>query len=219
MSGSEGTSERPVLCLVVDRAVSRWPLVDAVRVAAESGVDWLQLRERGLEGAAWLDWAATLAETARAANPAVRIIVNRRLDVALAIGADGAHLGFDAASPADASKLLGADALVGVSAHDTAEVRAAAKAGAGYVHLAPIFDPRSKPASRPALGLDPLAEACRQGIAVLAQGGIDAPRCAPVIAAGATGVAVTGTILLAQRPDEAATALRKSLDHTIGAHT
>ena len=88
---------------------------------------------------------------ARAATRAARVVVNRRLDVALAAGADGAHLGFDALDVGEARALLGADALVGVSCHSAGEVRAAAQSGADYAHLAPIFDPISKPTERPAI--------------------------------------------------------------------
>jgi thiamine-phosphate pyrophosphorylase len=144
----------------------------------------------------------------RAVNPNARVLVNRRIDVALAAGADGAHLGFDALPLAEARALLGANALLGVSAHGAHEVAAAARAGASYAHLAPIFAPYSKPASRAPLGLAALREAARVGIPVLAQGGIDAARAAACLAAGAAGVAVTGELCAAADPERAARELR-----------
>ncbi len=207
-------SARPVLCLVVDRAAARGSLDRVVASACAAGVDWVQLRERELEGKAWLAWAETLAGAARRGAPAVRIVVNRRLDMALAIGADGIHLGFDAVDPTEARALLAKHTLVGVSTHDPAEVEALEAGAVDYVHLAPIYDPRSKPANRPALGLEALTRASRHGLPVLAQGGIDPERGRAAIAAGAVGVAVTGEILLADEPAAAAAALRAALDGT-----
>ena len=212
--GNPWNPHRPILCLVVDRGSCRGPLTDAVSEACAGGVDWLQLRERELEGGAWLEWAEVLSAAARSSAPGVRIIVNRRLDVALAMGADGVHLGFDAVAPAEARALLAEHALVGVSTHDPAEVKALEVGAADYVHLAPIYDPFSKPANRPALGLEALGQAARHGLPVLAQGGIDSERSRAAMAAGAAGVAVTGEILLADEPGAAAAALRAALDGT-----
>jgi thiamine-phosphate pyrophosphorylase len=189
---------RPILCLVLDRASARHPLAEMVEATLRTGADWLE-------------WAEEMAAAAQRANPQARVIVNRRLDVALAIRADGAHLGFDAPSVADARSLLGADALIGESAHSPEEVRAAAEAGASYAQLAPIFDPRSKPATRPALGMDALQRATAHGLPVLAQGGIDAARCVEVVRHGAAGVAVTGALLMADDPERAAAELRAAL--------
>lgn len=184
--------------------------------AVAAGVDWVQIRERALEGRALLVHAEAVAAAARRGAAArggpVRILVNRRADVALALGADGVHLGYDAVSPTAARRLLGPGRPIGVSAHAAPEVVAAARAGADYAHLAPIFPPRSKPPARPALGPALLAAAAAAGIAVLAQGGIDPERARSALAAGAAGVAVTGAILLAERPGHAAAALRAALD-------
>jgi len=187
-----------------------------VASAVEAGVDWVQLRERDLGGAEILALADAVVVAARRAaaqrGARVRILVNRRVDVALAVGADGVHLGFDAVDPETARGLLGPDALVGVSTHSTDEVRRAGARGASYVHLAPIFPPLSKAPSRPPLGAAGLAGAAAGGVPVLAQGGIDAGNAAEVVAAGAAGVAVTGAILLADDPAAAAAALRRALD-------
>ena len=202
---------QPLLCLVVDRATSRRPLREAVALAVAAGVDWIQIRDRELEGAALLAWARILVDSARRAEPDVRVIVNRRIDVALSLEADGAHLGFDALDVASARRLLGPNSRIGVSAHHPDEVAAAAEAGANYAHLAPIFDPLSKPVHRPAIGLSALRAASKYGIPVIAQGGIDATRCAAVLEAGASGVAVTGAVLSADDPAAASAALREAL--------
>ncbi len=211
-------ARRQILCLVVDRSVARGPLAPAVAAAVRAGVDWVQVRDRELPGAALLAHAEEVAEAARAGARArgggVRVIVNRRLDVALAIGADGVQLGFDAMDAAAARRLLGPEALVGVSCHSAAEVHAAR--GASYALLAPIFTPLSKRASRPPLGLAALGRAAG-GPPVLAQGGIDAAGAAAAAAAGAAGVAVTGAILLALDPGQAAAGLRRALDSGVPA--
>jgi len=187
-----------------------------VAAAVGAGVDWVQLRERDLPGAELLALADAVAGAARSAarerGGELRILVNRRMDVALAVGADGVHLGFDAVDPHTARRLLGPDALVGVSTHSAEEARAAEAGVVSYVQLAPIFPPLSKRASRPPLGTRGLAEAAAAGVPVLAQGGVDAGNAAAVVAAGAAGVAVTGAILLARDPAAAAAALRRALD-------
>jgi len=183
------------------------------------GVDWIQIRERELEGDQLLRWSTSLAAAAvrgqRAGGREVAIFVNRRIDVALAMIANGVHLGFDALAPQDARALFdiaGRSATIGVSTHHPDEVAAAARDGADYAHLAPIFAPRSKPSNRPPLGTRAIEEARACGLPVLAQGGIDVSRCREVIAAGAAGVAVTGAILMTTDPETAAAKLRRALD-------
>ena len=209
---SRASTDRPILSLVVDRGAARGPLEDAVEAAVRAGVDWVQLRERALPGEAWLAWADALVAAARRGRRDVRISVNRRIDMALCLGLDAVHLGFDAVEIATARALLGDHAFVGVSAHGAEEVRAAREAGADYAHLAPIHAPRSKPASRPPLGLAPLRDASRAGIPVIAQGGLAAAQCGEAIAAGAAGVAVTGAILMADDPAAETRRLRAALD-------
>lgn len=202
---------------MVERSVARGPLAAAVRAAVHAGADWVQVRDRALEGAALADHAEEIAQAARegaaARGGSARVIVNRRIDVALAIRADGVHLGFDAVDAATARKLLGVNALVGVSCHAAPELAGARDAS--YAMLAPIFAPLSKCSSRRPLGLGALA-GLAGGLPVLAQGGIDAARARAAVAAGAAGVAVTGAILMAPDPAQAAATLRHALD--CGAH-
>ena len=197
----------------MDRKAARGPLAAAVRAAVRAGVDWVQVRDRELGGAALVDHAEEIAQAARegalSRGGSARVIVNRRIDVALAIGADGVHLGFDAVDAGTARQLLGADALVGVSCHAPGEVPRAR--GASYALLAPIFAPISKPSSRPPLGIGALARVAGE-VPVLAQGGIDAAGAAAAVAAGAAGVAVTGAILMARDPAAATASLRRALD-------
>jgi thiamine-phosphate pyrophosphorylase len=198
---------------VTDRRSARAPLPEAVAAAVAAGVDWVQVREKDLEGTALLALAETLAAAARRARPGVRVLVNRRCDVALAAALDGVHLGFDAVPPAAARRLLGAGALVGASTHAAGELDAGALAALSYAQLAPIFPPLSKPAGGPAIGLAALREAAATvPLPVLAQGGVDASNAADCIRAGAAGVCVTGAILSAADAGRAAADLRRALD-------
>jgi thiamine-phosphate pyrophosphorylase len=201
-----------------------WP--GLVRAVVAAGVDWVQVRDRTLAAAALQDFVERILGAARegAAERAggARVLVNRRVDVALATGADGVHLGFDALGVGEARRawreLGGAPAgLIGAATHSPEEVAEAAAAGADYALLAPIFDPLSKARERPALGTAALARASqllgdRRGFVLLAQGGIDAERAAEALRAGAGGVAVTGAVLGATHPAEAAASLRATLD-------
>lgn len=198
-----------------------WPA--AIRAMVAAGVDWVQVRDRSLSAAALLDWSRTVLEAARIGarerNGTVRVLLNRRADVALAAPADGLHLGFDAPPLADVRRLFAAadgPRFVGLATHSAAEAAAAARAGADYAQLAPIFAPLSKPAERPSLGLTALTEAAsasrREGFRLLAQGGIEAGNAAAAIQAGADGVAVTGALLGATHPGTAASRLRATLD-------
>jgi len=197
---------------VIDRGAAPEATPARVAAAVRGGVDWIQVRERTLEGAALLGLVDAVAAAARdaAGSWGVRVLVNRRLDVALAAGADGIHLGHDAVGPAVARRLLPPASLVGVSTHAVSEALAAREVD--YLQLAPIFEPLSKPAERPALGLAALAAAAAAPVPVLAQGGIGARNAAAALAAGAAGVAVTGAIWLAPDPCAAAADLREALD-------
>jgi thiamine-phosphate pyrophosphorylase len=198
------------LCWVLDAAALARCGDAGLRAVCEAGVDWLQLRDRSLGGAALVAAAERAVAAARACDRRVRVIVNRRADVARAAGADGVHLGFDAIRAPQARALLGEQAWIGVSVHDPAAV--GGESDADYVHLAPIFPPLSKTSDRTPLGLAGLRAASRGGIAVIAQGGVAPANARAVLAAGAAGVAVTGTIGEALDPAHAAAALRSALD-------
>lgn len=200
-----------MLCLVTDRRLAAGPIEDVVGAVVAAGADWVQVRERDLGGAELVALCDRVLAAVRAANPSARMLVNRRADVALAVQADGVHLGFDALPVAVARTLLGEAATLGVATHAPDEAWAAARAGADYAHLAPIFAPLSKPGDRTPLGVDALAR-CRGALPVLAQGGIDAQNAPAALRAGAAGVAVTGAILGARDPAAATRALRAALD-------
>jgi len=199
-----------VLCFVIDLpAIGRERLAATVGAAVRGGVDQIQLRLGDAEACEWLAIADELAE---ACAGGARIVVNRRVDIALACHADGVYLGRGALPIGEVRALIGASPSLGASAHAPEEVGVHARAGADYVHLAPIFEPLSKPLETTALGCDAIRRAATFGIPVLAQGGIEATRVARVLSAGAAGIAVTGAIAGARDPEAAARALRSALD-------
>lgn len=221
--------QRPILCAVLDGA-SLGPTPERVaRLLFSAGVDWIQLRDRELESGALHAVAVALVCAARGIRQgrenaegqdegfdAPRVLINRRVDIALAAGADGVHLGFDAIDAPSARELLGGDALIGASFHSGSEVERVMSTPRGralsYAHLAPIWDPNSKPATRPPLGPEALSRAVAFGLPLLAQGGVDAKRSAAAIRAGATGIAVTGPLSTAKDPGVIAERLRECLD-------
>jgi thiamine-phosphate pyrophosphorylase len=154
---------------------------------ASAGVDGVQLREKSLDDLGLLE----LASSARAALPAgVRLIVNGRLDVALAAGADGVQLPADGLPVRAVRAAAGPGLLVGRTTHDESEVAAlAAEGAADYALFGPVFATPGKTDARPPLGLDRLAAACAFGLPVVAVGGVDAVKAARALEAGAAGVA------------------------------
>jgi thiamine-phosphate pyrophosphorylase len=173
----------------------------------------LQLREKDLDGRALYELAVVLR--AICTRHGARLLVNDRLDVALAADADGVHLSGGSFTVADARRLLGPSRLVGVSTHSAAEAAAAAAAGADFAVFGPVWQPLSKAAYGPARGGKELAAACRAaaGMPVFALGGVTAERVVELDAP--VGVAVIGAILGADDPPAAARALAAAL-HAAG---
>lgn len=192
---------RPVICMITDGGLAagqRGPgLVEVVRSAARAGVHLIQLRERTLDD-------RDLALMARACVDAVRgtrtrIVVNERLDVALASRAHGVHLRGDS-FPAQRARAIAAPGfLIGRSVHSVEEAkRASEERAVDYLLFGTVFDSLSKPGREPA-GVAMLADAARAAIVpLLAVGGITEDNAALVARAGADGVAAIG--LFAGRP-------------------
>lgn len=174
----------------------------------------LQLREKDLDAGPMLELALGLKAICRRWN--ARLLISERLDVALAAGADGVHLPAKSIPPAAARRLLGPQALIGISTHSRAEIDQGAAAGADFAVFGPVYPSISKPGYDRAVGLEGLRAACQGApIAVFALGGITPPRCAQLGGAGARGGALIGAIMKAQRPAAVTTemlqALRQSL--------
>lgn len=197
----------PLVHLITDRRLAP-DLAGRARAALAGlppGIAAIHLREKDLGGRALLALALSLGAVCRAAGQ--RLLVNDRLDVALAARADGVHLPSAGIPATDARRLLGPAALLGVSCHSAADVARAAAAGASYATLSPLHDTPSKRAYGPPLGLDALRAAAPLGLPLVALGGIDAPRAREARAAGAAGVAAIRAWLLGDDPAAAVRAL------------
>jgi thiamine-phosphate pyrophosphorylase len=219
-------SSRPILCAVLDGDALGEAPETLARDLFETGVDWIQLRDRTISSLELTRLAKSLVSARnrvrdrRRSDPTadaneLRVLINRRVDLALCSDADGVHLGFDALTATHADGLLPGDRLLGRSFHSIQEVESHSSLGnpvLAYAHLAPIWDPLSKRASRPALGIALLEKACAIGLPILAQGGVDPARAEQAVAAGAAGIAVTGIITGARNPISIARQLREGLD-------
>ncbi len=199
-------AEVPIrLYLITDRRQTGGrSLPEVVEAALRGGVDAVQLREKDLPARELAELARRLLQICR--RRGARLLINDRIDVALAVGADGVHLPSASFTCGDARRLL-ADRLVGVSTHSAAEVETAAGEGADFVVLGPIRATPSKLAYGSPLGMEVLAAARRAAIPVLALGGMDAEHVEGALRAGAAGVAVVRAVCAAADPAAAAARL------------
>ncbi len=183
------------LLLVTDRHQTRGrPLPEILHHAIAAGLPAIQLRERDLPTGELLSLAQEIR--ALAVLRTVPLILNDRVDLVLALGLDGVHLRSDSLPVSSARRVLGSDRLIGISTHSVDEVRRANQDGADYIIFGPIFDTSSKRSFGPPLGLDLLAEVCREStVPIFAIGGITCERARAVRRAGAHGVAVIGALL------------------------
>jgi thiamine-phosphate pyrophosphorylase len=180
----------PEVHLITDRklAPDLPSRLEAALLGAAPGRVAVHLREKDLDGGALLDLARALLAVCR--RRGALFLVNDRLDVALVSGADGVHLPAAGVSPAEARRLLGPRALIGVSCHAAAEVTRALQGGASYATFSPIWETPSKRVHGAPVGLAALAQAARLGLPLVALGGVE-PGLAPLaFGAGAAGVAV-----------------------------
>ncbi len=205
------SNKKLILCYVTDRRSlqvqaqqdSLELILNKIELAAAAGVDWIQLREKDLSGkqasALTREALRRVSKHSNQAPASPRIIINDRLDVAIAERAGGVHLGENSLPLRDARRLVAAsqsaqallsDFLLGVSCHLLEAAQSAAAAGAGYIFFGPVFATPSKAEYGPPQGLDRLAEVCSSiQIPVLAIGGITAENTPSCLSAGASGIA------------------------------
>ena len=181
-------------------------LAETVEAALRGGVRAVQLREKDLPAAELLPLAAELRAITRRYR--ARLLINDRIDVALAVEADGVHLGGHSLPAAVARRLLGPRRLIGVSTHHPDEIAAAASAGADFVTFGPVFATPSKAPYGPPVGLDALCAACAAApLPVFALGGIQIGQLPQIQVSGAHGVAVISAVIAARDPEDAARTL------------
>jgi len=211
------TSAKTILCYVTDRrslpgasgaSGASGAIERAIERAASAGVDWIQVREKDLEARAL---EALVRRGIEICAGRSRLIVNGRLDVALAAGATGVHLG-EASLPVPRVSAWRAAAgrpefSIGVSCHSQQAAQAAESGGADYVFFGPVFSTPSKASFGEPQGLERLASVCRAvKIPVLAIGGVIESNAENCLAAGAAGIAAIGMF---QREGDLAAIVRR----------
>jgi thiamine-phosphate pyrophosphorylase len=190
------------LMVVTDPECGGRGVVDVVRAALRGGAPAIQLRMKDAPAREMADAARALLAETRAAG--ALLFINDRVDVALAVGADGAHVGQDDLPVEPARALAPPGFLLGVSA-ETAELARQAQAdGADYVGVGPVYATGSKADAGDAVGAARIAEvASAVRIPVVGIGGITVANAPPVIQAGATGIAVISAVMRADDPEAA----------------
>jgi len=201
------------LYLVTDRHLSQGrSTVDVVRAAVRGGVTCVQLREKQCSTRAFLEEAWAVRRLLDELAVRIPLIVNDRIDIALAIGADGVHLGQTDMPIGDARRLAGSLLTIGISAESVADAIRAEAEGADYIGVSPVFATPTKNDTAPPLGLAGL-RAIRAAVSLplVGIGGIKAVNAAEIIQAGADGVAVVSAIVSAPCPERAAADLKQRI--------
>lgn len=197
------------LYLVAPAEIDAGPLASFVPELSAAGVDVIQLREKDMEAGDLIRSGEPIRDACRAAG--VPFIVNDRPDIALALEADGVHVGQNDLSAQVARRILGAKA-VGTSTHTTEEIDDAMDEMPDYIAVGPIYETPTKP-GRPAVGLDLIAYAARTvTLPWFAIGGVNAETLDEVLGAGARRVVVVRAITEAADPIAAARSLRERLE-------
>jgi thiamine-phosphate pyrophosphorylase len=200
------------LYLITDRMQTAGRSLPAVVAGAlRGGVKAVQLREKDLPACQIFELAGELRALTRQFG--AKLLINDRIDVALAVGADGVHLGRGGIPVAAARRLLDDGQLLGYSAHGLDEARRAERDGADFVTFGPVYDTPSKRVYGQPLGLAPLAEAARSlRIPVFALGGVKKTSVGEVMATGVSGIALISAIIAAENPAVAAESLCKQIE-------
>lgn len=177
-------------------------LLDVVRAALQGGAPCIQLRAKTETAREMVELARALREATRAAG--ALLVVNDRVDVALAAGADGAHVGDDDLPVPAARRIVPPGFLLGRSTETPEQAVQARRDGADYVGVGPVYETASKDDAGPSVGLARVAAVTQAaGIPAVGIGGIDAVNAAEVVRAGAAGVAVIRAVMQAPDPAEA----------------
>lgn len=196
------------LYLVTDRQLAgQRDLADLIRKAIAGGVTVVQLREKDLPAREFYELALKIKQII---PPSIPLIIDDRLDIALAAEADGLHLGQTDLPAAIARQYLGPEAIIGLSAENPDQLKEASRLPVDYLAISPVFSTPTKTDTGPAWGLSGL-ETARQltTLPLVGIGGINEGNAAAVIRAGADGLAVVSAICSAPDPEEAARKLKK----------
>jgi thiamine-phosphate pyrophosphorylase len=200
------------LYLVTDRELARGrSTVEVVKAAVSGGVTCIQLREKDCSTLEFIEQARAIKNFLEERE--VPLIINDRLDVALAVGADGVHLGQKDMPLEMARKIAGSSMLIGISAESVQDAVEAENGGADYLGVSPIYATPTKTDTAPPLGIQGLREIKnRVKIPLVGIGGLNNSNAAEVIRNGADGVAVVSAIMAAEDPETAAMNLKQMIN-------
>jgi len=189
----------PRIYPITDTRISRLSHAEQVEKLIGGGARLIQLREKYGAARDFFDDAAKALETAR--KHGVIIIINDRVDIALALGADGVHLGQDDLPPAEARKILGTSAIIGFSTHNLRQALKAVELPVDYIAAGPVFPTKTKENPESVVGFDAIKNIRKEigDFPLVAIGGITSADVFDVIESGADSVAVIGDLL--SRPD------------------
>jgi thiamine-phosphate pyrophosphorylase len=192
----------------------QWSHAELARLAIRGGADTIQFRQKHGGVRNMLIEARTVRHVCRDAS--TPLIVDDRLDIALAVEAEGVHLGQRDFPIDEARHLLGPEAIIGATATTTEQAVQAHEEGADYVGFGPVFETQSKRNPKSVKGLERLAQACEAvPIPVVAIGGITHDRVRAVLDTGAHGIAVLSAVARANQPDRATARFRAAIDGTV----
>jgi thiamine-phosphate pyrophosphorylase len=200
------------LYLVTDRTLSRGrSTLEVIQAAIQGGVTCVQLREKSCSTREFIEEARAIKGFLSAS--AIPLIINDRVDIALAIEADGVHLGQTDMPLVTARSIVGADMIIGISAECLQDAVEAERLGADYLGVSPIYDTPTKTDTAPSLGLKGLRR-IRSAVKLplVGIGGLNLTNAAEVVANGTEGVAVVSAIVSAENCETAARQLRDVID-------
>jgi thiamine-phosphate pyrophosphorylase len=200
-----------LLYLCTDRIISLGrPITETVEAVIAGGVTMIQIREKETSTREFYDIARSVQAITQ--NRHIPLVINDRLDIALAIGAEGLHIGQSDLPLREARRIAGKDMFIGVSVSTVEEALAAEADGADYLGAGAVFPTGSKADAGEAIGLDGLAAICKAvRIPVVGIGGVALPNAPGVLKNGAIGVAVISAILSQPDIHAAARSLRAAL--------
>ncbi|MGQ9619190.1 MAG: thiamine phosphate synthase [Candidatus Aminicenantia bacterium] len=196
------------LYLVTDRKLCRIPFFEMIKEAVRGGITALQLREKEISTRDFIEEALKVKELIKGER--ILFIINDRVDIALAVDADGVHLGNEDMPVDMARKILGKKFIIGASAHSVEEAIEKERMGVNYIAVSPVFSTPTKPDAGPPLGLEGIKEMRKfVRVPLIGIGGINKENIEEVIKSGADGVAVVSAIVSAENPYESARELRE----------
>lgn len=208
---ASGRARQWRVCVLLTESLCARPWRDVLRAVVDGGAECVQVREKSLDAADLLQRVDDVVEIAGSAG--VSVVVNDRIDVALATAADGVHLGERDLPVARARELAGRSLLIGVSTHTLDQARAAVVAGVDYCGVGTMFSTATKPETAPTgpAGLEAFVQRYPE-TPHLAIGGITPRNIGVLVEAGARGVAVSRAVCAADHPDRVVAALRAAIE-------